>query len=134
MTYFPAPNPTQFSGPALVSGQDLQNAASVDFKGMENAMVANGTTRATATPIRACFNFFATVGASGQILLPKAVPGAWCQIFNAGANTATIIGNVSTDTIDGAASTTLTTANRVATFVCSGAGLWISTLGGAVSS
>lgn len=134
MTYFPAPNPTQFSGPGLVSGTDLANAASIDYKGMENAIVCNGTTTPTATQLRACFNFVATVASSGRAILPKAVPGAWCMVFNAGANTLTIVGFVSTDTIDTAASTTLSAANRVATFVCSGAGLWISTLGGAISS
>jgi hypothetical protein len=104
------------------------------------ALTATGTNLATALPLTADVNFISTAAASTGVSLPAAVVGMKIVIFNYGANTLAIYAP-SSSTIDGTAGatgTTLTAAHRVATFYCesvtAGAGVWVSSLGGAVSS
>lgn len=105
-----------------------------------NALTATGTNLATSLGLTADVNIFSTVASGTGCALPAAVAGMRIVIINGGANTLAIYGP-SSSTIDGTAGatgTTLTTAHRGATFYCesvtAGAGVWVSSLFGAVSS
>jgi hypothetical protein len=132
VTYTPQPLPPGF---ALQDGSQLNALIAKDQGVSTDGAIANGTTKATGTQIVANMTYFATVGASGQAILPPALPGINVIVVNAGANTLTLNPfEASGTTIDGAATTTLSAANRVANFYCKAPGTWISWLGGAVSS
>lgn len=103
------------------------------------AIVAAGTSsQSAATPLTADFNQVGTAAANSGVTLPAAVAGRRVVVANYGAQTLKIWPiNGGTDAIDGLSAninTTLTTANRIATFYCFVAGTWISALGGAVAS
>jgi hypothetical protein len=103
------------------------------------AIVAAGTSsQSAATPLTADFNQVGTAAANSGVALPAAVAGRRVVIANYGAQTVKIWPvNGGTDAIDGLSAntnTTLTTANRIATFYCFVAGTWVSSLGGAVAS
>jgi hypothetical protein len=123
----------------LIDGSALNTALANNFVSSQDSMTANGTTKATGTQITTQIARFTTVGASGVAILPPATAGSEVGIVNAGANTLTIYPYAATDVIDGnsaGASTTLSTANRAAWFICTAAspGQWVSGLFGAVSS
>ena len=121
-------------GPALPAGQALNDSLSRSTFSADSAVTVNGTTRALATQLQAAISVCSTVGAGGLALLPQALPGRRAVVFNTGANTLAIQGYVASDTIDGAASTTMTTANRGAEFYCTSPGVWLSAkLGAAIS-
>jgi hypothetical protein len=135
-TQFPAPFQSGFG---LQDGSALDAALAKNLVATTYGAIANGTTKATGTQIVANWTEFATVAVSGIAILPPAVPGTEVIIVNSGANTLTIDPfETSGVTVDGGASTTLSTANRIAAFFClasaSGTNLWISALLGAVSS
>lgn len=127
----PAPFQTGFQ---LIDGDKLNKAISADVVNSQDGIVANGTTTLTATQIFAELNRFTTVASGGIALMPPALPGTQVLVLNAGANTLRLQGFLSTDTLDGAAFTTLAVANRGAWFTCTTAGAWISALLGAVSA
>ena len=108
-------------GLALQDGAALNSALSYPLYTTQYNAVANNTTRPTGTNITANLTHFGTVASGGVAILPPAVAGAQISVFNYGANTLTFYGAASTDTIDGNASATLTTAHRGAGFYCSGA-------------
>lgn len=126
-------DPFQY-GPRLQGGEALDIAIASGIVTCENGIVCNGTSRAAATQLRAVVNYCSTVAASGQAILPKAIPGAQIRVYNYGANTLTLIGFTSSDTIDTAASVTLSAANRGADFDCIDLGKWVSGLVGATTS
>lgn len=103
-----------------------------------NYSAAGVSSQSAATPLQTDLAYVGTVAANAGVQLPLAVAGAEVVIVNAGANTLKIWPlNGSGDAIDSGAAnanTTLTTANRIATFRCFVNGTWISSLGGAVSS
>lgn len=121
-------------GFALQDGGAMDLALSSDHPSSQDTISVSGTTRATAWQIQAFQNYFTTVGASAQAILPAALPGRRVTCFNLGANTLTFIGFAAADTIDGSASVTLTTANRGVVFYCEASGKWISALLGATTS
>jgi hypothetical protein len=124
-------------GARLEGGEALNTALAAPATSTWNSMVANGTTQAAGTQITANVSSFATVASGGVAILPKAVAGRRVTVYNYGANTLTLYPFETTTTIDtgaAGASTTLSAANRVAVFDCIAAGVWISFLGGAVSS
>jgi hypothetical protein len=103
------------------------------------AVSAAGTSsQANATALTADFNRVGTVAANAGVALPQALPGRRVIILNAGANTLKIWpingGSDAIDALSANANTTLSTANRIASFYCFQAGTWISSLGGAVAS
>ena len=125
------------TGNRTFGGEDLNNLFAAPATSTWNSMVANGTTQAAGTQITANVSSFATVANGGVAILPKAVAGRRVTVYNYGANTLTLYPSETTTTIDtggAGASTTLSAANRVAVFDCIAAGVWISFLGGAVSS
>lgn len=114
-------------------------ATGVVSESAAGAVSAAGTSsQANATALTKNLNYVSTVGANAGVALPTSTAGARIVIVNAGANTLKIWPkNSSGDTIDGGsanANTTLTTANRIASFYCFTAGAWVSSLGGAVAS
>lgn len=121
-------------GPRLIDGSDLNNAMANDLAGSQDTLTATGTTRATATQLTVQINRFSTVGASGQCILPPCKAGEYVIIYNYGANTLTVIGFLSTDTIDGAASVTISAATRGALFYCLTPGAWYSSALGATTT
>lgn len=127
----PSPFPLGF---ALQDGGILNKVLSANQSSSQTTINVTGITRATAWQIDAVFNNFTTVAASAIALLPPASPGSIVVVFNNGANTLTFNGFVASDTIDGAASATLSTANRAVLLFCVAAGVWISGLLGATSS
>jgi 3-hydroxyisobutyrate dehydrogenase-like beta-hydroxyacid dehydrogenase len=103
------------------------------------AVSAAGTSsQSAATALTKDLNYVSTVAANAGVALPTATAGKAIVIVNAGANTLKIWpANTSGNTIDGGsanANTTLTTANRIATFYCFANGAWVSSLAGAVSA
>jgi hypothetical protein len=121
----------------LHDGNAINNAIAAGYVSSQYQLVATGTNQATGLQLTAQLNHFATVAASTGCLLPPANAGSIVRIFNYGANTLAIYGHASGDTIDGVASATgvtLSAANRVAYFFCVSPGVWVSSLGGAVSS
>ena len=131
----PAPFDT---GKTLHEGDRLNRVlAAGPLQASQYNMVANGTTAATGTLMTAPLSHFGTVASGGYAVLPPAIAGTSQEIFNYGANTLNIAPYASTDVIDGGsagAAVTLTTGHRLATFYCVSPGIWISDLGGAVSS
>lgn len=127
------PQPFQ-SGFRLIDGSLLNSVLANDQTSTQDAVALSGTTRATAFQVTTNVTRFTTVPASTIALLPQAVPGQYVILINSGAQTLTMNGFVSTDTIDGNASATLSTANRAALLYCLTAGAWISFLLGATTS
>lgn len=118
----------------LIDGTKLNSVLAQGILGSQTGMAANGTTFATGTLITQPVANFTTVASGGIAILPAAVPGLVVFVFNNGANMLTMNGLLSTDTIDGSASATLTVAHRGAQLTCVAAGVWISALIGAATS
>jgi hypothetical protein len=104
-----------------------------------DAISAAGTSsQSAATPLTKDFNRITTVAANAGVALPAALAGRRLVVVNAGANTLKIWPiNGGTDLIDALSAntnTTLSVANRIASFYCFADGAWVSALGGAVSA
>lgn len=129
------PAPFAILGPHLVSGSALNSGFAQPVWASQQSATANGTTTSTATQITAAITNFTTVASGGLAAMPPAVPGTHIIVFNdAATNTLTFQGYLSTDTIDGSATTTLTVAHHAAVFCCMAAGIWISALLGVATS
>lgn len=134
MTFYLPTHQNAISGYATREGSALQKDFAAGQFTTETGISVSGTTFATGRPLTAVINFCSTVAASSIAILPPAIPGQMCIIFNSGANTLTLEGKLTSDTIDGAASATLSTANRVVMLLCSDVGKWVSALLGATTS
>jgi hypothetical protein len=73
-------------GPSLIDGSDLRRFFDMVL-GAQNGVVAKaGGGVAAATPLRNGFNQIDTVAtAADSVMLPPAIVGAWCWIYNDGA-------------------------------------------------
>ncbi|MGN8022276.1 hypothetical protein ACTJJ7_16355 [Phyllobacterium sp. 22229] len=98
-------------------------------------LTAAGTTQANALPITSSVNVITTAAASTGVVLPPVSTvgvGGYVVIFNRGANPIKVYG-AGSDSIDGAASVTLTNALRCEYYAVA-PGTWLSAQLGAVSA
>jgi hypothetical protein len=115
---------------------DVDHGAVPTIVGSVGGLVAAGTTQATALQLSAAVNGVGTVASGTGVVLPPWAASVVVVVINAGANALQIYGS-GTNTIDGTAGSTgvaLSTAHRLAFFIPTVAGAWVSALGGAVSS
>jgi hypothetical protein len=87
-------------------------------------ITAAGTNQAGATPVTQALANVTTTGSGAGVVLPPAKAGMMVTVANNGANTLTVYGNGS-DTIGGAASTTITAATLLL-FFCATNGNWLT--------
>jgi hypothetical protein len=87
-------------------------------------ITAAGSNQAGATPITQALVNVTTVASGTGVVLPPAKAGMQVNVANNGANTLTVYGNGS-DTIGGAASTTITAATMLL-FFCAVNGNWLT--------
>jgi hypothetical protein len=90
----------------------------------QGKIAAAGTNQAGATPITQALVNVTTTGSGAGVVLPPAKAGMQVNVANNGANTLTVYGNGS-DTIGGAASTTITAATMLL-FFCAVNGNWLT--------
>lgn len=124
------------SSKAIGSFSDLQTSGFTEGS-VSAALTAHaGGGKAGALPLPSQFNYLGTVAtAADSALMPAALAGRTCYVFNGGAAAAQLFGQ-GTDTIDGVATATgvpLTNAKR-ALFVCFVTGAWVSAQLGVVSA
>lgn len=123
------------TGFQLVDGVWLNGLAGGVNYLFQNGLTATGTNQATALQLAPGVMMYEidTVASSTGVALPECVAGAQFDLRNAGANTLSIYGSVTVnsltganDTINGTAGSTAytITANTNATFFCAKNGNW----------
>lgn len=128
--------------PAAVTGTTVTGSTLVT-SGLVQVSVATGIvasttqSRAGATALTKAVNVVATVAnAADAVRLPALTPGQYADVYNNGANSASVFPNGASDTIDGGsggASVALANAKRCR-YICVSANTIISAQLGAVSA
>lgn len=111
----------------LTDGSDWIKLFSLLYSSMY-AITATGAAQATGYQLTSAINQVSVCGNGAGVVLPKnPVPGQPCSVRNDGQNACTVYGN-GTDTVDGAASASVTNAKGTS-FQCYAPGKWMSVKG-----
>ena len=82
-------------GPRLIDGGELQQFANLEFSVKTGITALAGGGQAGATPLPAAFNRVDTCATnSDSVMLPQAIPGASCTVYNNTGQTLAVFGLV----------------------------------------